>query len=186
MALPSRNSPPPIRMRSRPEISLSEHGEQRRGQPDDPGDRQQQQDAHDHGGEQAGRAAPCACCAAGSLPTRIEMKMTLSTPRTISRNVSVTSARRPSKSGTAKRVRSSVMAQHTWYAVCRVEGLKGRRSRRRSPPTGVSLRHRRRCPPFESGTPLRNRASRAAGRNRRRRLRGNPAIELEPRPRGSF
>ena len=31
----------------------------------------------------------------GSLLERIEMKMTLSTPRTISRNVSVTSARRP-------------------------------------------------------------------------------------------
>ena len=33
----------------------------------------------------------------GSLLDRIEMKMTLSTPRTISRNVSVTSARRPAE-----------------------------------------------------------------------------------------
>ena len=33
----------------------------------------------------------------GSLLERIEMKMTLSTPRTISRNVSVTSARRPAE-----------------------------------------------------------------------------------------
>ncbi len=32
------------------------------------------------------------CWAAGSLPARIEMKITLSTPSTISRNVRVTSA----------------------------------------------------------------------------------------------
>ena len=38
-----------------------------------------------------------ACCVAGSLPDRIEMKMTLSTPRMISRKVSVTSASRPSE-----------------------------------------------------------------------------------------
>ncbi len=31
------------------------------------------------------------CCSFGSLPDRIEMKMTLSTPRTISRKVRVTS-----------------------------------------------------------------------------------------------
>src|SRR5262245_16833483 len=35
------------------------------------------------------------CCDAGNLLDRIEMKMTLSTPSTISRNVRVTSARRP-------------------------------------------------------------------------------------------
>ena len=32
------------------------------------------------------------CCARGSLPARIEMKITLSTPRTISSDVSVTRA----------------------------------------------------------------------------------------------
>jgi len=36
------------------------------------------------------------CCACGSLELRIEMKMTLSTPRTISRKVSVTRASSPS------------------------------------------------------------------------------------------
>ncbi len=43
----------------------------------------------------AGRRAGF-CCPPGSLPERIEMKMTLSTPRTISRNVNVTRARMPS------------------------------------------------------------------------------------------
>src|SRR6185503_475084 len=37
------------------------------------------------------------CVAGGSLPDRIEMKITLSTPSTISRNVSVTSASSPSE-----------------------------------------------------------------------------------------
>ena len=39
---------------------------------------------------------PRCCCSFGSFPTRIEMKMTLSTPRTTSRNVSVSSAISPS------------------------------------------------------------------------------------------
>ena len=73
----------------------AEHREQRRGQADDPGDREQQRDAHDHRGQQARCAARAAAGRAGSLPERIEMKMTLSTPSTISRNVSVTSASRP-------------------------------------------------------------------------------------------
>ena len=71
---------------------MPERGEQRRGQPDDPGQREQQQHAGHHRAEQAQRGAPSAAAAGGSLPDRIEMKMMLSTPRTISRNVSVASA----------------------------------------------------------------------------------------------
>ena len=47
-AFQSRNRPPPIRIRSRHENSMPAIGEHRRGQPDDPRDREQQQDAHHH------------------------------------------------------------------------------------------------------------------------------------------
>ena len=98
VALPSRNRPPPIRMRSRPEMSLAERRVKSGAvEPDDPRDRHQQHDPHHHRGQQARRAARCLLIARGSLPDRIEMKMTLSTPRMISRKVSVTSASRPSE-----------------------------------------------------------------------------------------
>jgi len=50
------------------------------------------------------RARPC--CDPGSLLDRIEMKMTLSTPSTISRNVSVMSASRPEEVKNASMVTS--------------------------------------------------------------------------------
>ena len=84
-----------MRMRSRPGEAVMECGEERLGQPHDPGERQEQQDAHPHGAGEPDRP-PAAAVAPGSLPTRIEIKMTLSTPRTTSRNVRVTSAIRPS------------------------------------------------------------------------------------------
>ena len=89
--LPSRNSPPPIRIRSRPEIGwpssvksgavsltiqASENSRRIRVQ---------------HRAEQAEPPGP-ALLRRGSLPDRIEMKMMLSTPSTISRNVSVRNA----------------------------------------------------------------------------------------------
>ena len=59
------------------------------GQPDDPRQREQQ-DARDHRPEQT--EATGLRLLWGSFPDRIEMKMMLSTPSTISRNVSVASA----------------------------------------------------------------------------------------------
>ena len=49
----SRNSPPRMRIRSRPEISWPSDREQRRGQPDQPGQHEQEPDAHEHREEQA-------------------------------------------------------------------------------------------------------------------------------------
>ena len=56
VAFASRNRPPPIRIRSRPEIPLPEQLEQRLGQPGDPDDRPQQRDPHHHRGDQADAA----------------------------------------------------------------------------------------------------------------------------------
>ena len=102
VALPSRNSPPPIRMRSRPEMSwpktVKSGAVSRMIQAID----SSSSDAHHHRGEQARCAARAACWSCGSLPDRIEMKMTLSTPRITSRNVSV--SEREQAFGTEKRI----------------------------------------------------------------------------------
>ena len=55
------------------------------------------------------------CCACGSLPERIEMKMTLSTPRMISRNVSVT--RREQAVGGQKCVHAPQLIRSGSFAV---------------------------------------------------------------------
>ena len=70
----------------------ADDGEQRRGQPDDPRQHQQQADAHEHREEQADAARLLALLAAGSLSTRIEMKMMLSMPSTSSSAVNVKNA----------------------------------------------------------------------------------------------
>ena len=49
----------------------------------------QQEDARDHRQDQARAVAPAPAAAAGSLPARIEMKMMLSMPSTISSTVRV-------------------------------------------------------------------------------------------------
>ena len=75
--------------------AVVEDGEERLGEAHDPGERQQQQDAHAHRAAEPERPPRAGCCSAGSLPTRIEMKMTLSTPSTTSRNVSVSKRDQP-------------------------------------------------------------------------------------------
>jgi hypothetical protein len=62
-------------------------------QPDDPDNGQQEQDAHYHRGQQSSPTSP-ALLRRRKIFDRIEMKMTLSTPSTISRNVNVMSATR--------------------------------------------------------------------------------------------
>src|SRR6266705_6626972 len=103
--LASRNRPPAIRIRSRPE----------NGRPRTWNSGAVRRMIHASAASRAMRVtiAPAnptrrarACCAAGSLPARIEMKMMLSMPSTISSTVSVS---RPSHtSGLAKRVIGNV------------------------------------------------------------------------------
>ena len=69
----------------------AEGREQRRRQTGEPRQREQQQDPRDHGAEQPDAPAR-GCWAFGSFDARIEMKMMLSTPRTISSADRVTSA----------------------------------------------------------------------------------------------
>ena len=66
----------------------AEHAQERLGQADDPADPEQQHDSHAHRGDRRVGARRCS----RQLPDRIEMKMMLSTPRTISRTVSVVRA----------------------------------------------------------------------------------------------
>src|SRR5262245_45080698 len=89
--LPSRNTPPTRRMRSRPEISCPstvKSGAVRR----------MIQDSEKSSAIRSSMASPSprvrarCCCAGGSFPTRIEMKMTLSMPSTSSSAVSVKNA----------------------------------------------------------------------------------------------
>ncbi len=70
---------------------LSKHREQRRGQPDDPGDGHQQPDPRTAASVMPRRRA-LSRCAGGSFPARIEMKMMLSMPSTSSSAVRVASA----------------------------------------------------------------------------------------------
>jgi hypothetical protein len=89
--LPSRNNPPPIRIRSRPETacpSAVKSGVVRRAI-----------QAIENSSSTRVSIAPSSpifrarfCWSGGSFPERIEMKMMLSTPRTISRKVSVARA----------------------------------------------------------------------------------------------
>ena len=65
---------------------------QRLDEPREPDDREQQRDARQHRERQAGDARRLAAAPAAGGSTRIEMKMMLSMPRTISSSDSVTNA----------------------------------------------------------------------------------------------
>ena len=87
----SRKRPPPMRMRSRPEMSLPDDGEQRLGQRMTHASESSSPMRVSIANARPSVRARWRCCS-GSRPTSIEMKTMLSTPSTISSAVSVTSA----------------------------------------------------------------------------------------------